>query len=60
MVRKNLVLDKIDEIQNELDRLYSRIPEDTSAQDDLYLQIVSGLKNSLENLQNFVELEEDE
>ena len=59
MVRKNLVLDKIDEIQNELDRLYSRIPEDTSAQDDLYLQIVRGLKNSLENLQNFVELEED-
>ena len=56
MVRKNLVLDKIDEIQNELDRLYSRIPEDTSAQDDLYLQIVRGLKNSLENLQNFVEL----
>ena len=60
MVRKNLVLDKIDEIQNELDRLYSRIPEDTSAQDDLYLQIVRGLKHSLENLQNFVELEEDE
>ena len=60
MVRKNLVLDKIDEIQNELDRLYSWIPEDTSAQDDLYLQIVRGLKNSLENLQNFVELEEDE
>ena len=60
MVRKNLVLDKIEEIQNELDRLYSRIPEDTSAQDDLYLQIVRGLKNSLENLQNFVELEEDE
>ena len=43
MVRKNLVLDKIDEIQNELDRLYSRIQADTSDQDDLYFQIVSGL-----------------
>jgi hypothetical protein len=60
MVRKNLVLDKIDEIENELDRLYARIPEDSSAQDDLYLRIVRGLKNSLENLQNLIELEEDE
>ena len=60
MVRKNLVLDKIDEIQNELDRLYSRIPEDTSAQDDLYLRIVRGLKNSLEALQNLIELEDDD
>jgi|TARA_R110000824_G_scaffold390951_1_gene588462 hypothetical protein len=60
MVRKNFALDKIDEIQNELDRLYSRIPEDTSAQDDLYLRIVRGLKNSLEALQNLIELEDDD
>jgi hypothetical protein len=59
MRRKNEVLDKIDNIQNELDRLYSRIPEDTSSQDDLYLWIVRGLKNSLEGLYNLVELEED-
>ena len=60
MRRKNETLDKIDEIGNELDRLYARIPEDTSAQDDLYLRIVRTIKNSLENLQNLVELEEDE
>jgi hypothetical protein len=59
MRRKNEVLDKIDNIQNELDRLYARIPEDTSAQDDLYLRICRGIKNSLEALQNLVELEED-
>jgi hypothetical protein len=59
MRRKNEVLDKIDNIQNELDRLYSRIPEDISSQDDLYLRIVRGLKNSLEGLYNLVELEED-
>jgi len=60
MRRKNETLDSIDGILNELDRLYARIPEDTSEQDDLYLRIVRGLKNSLENLQNLVELEEDD
>ena len=59
MRRKNETLDSIAYIMNEIDRLYARIPEDTSEQDDLYLRIVRGLKNSLENLQNLVELEED-
>ncbi|MBT4208381.1 hypothetical protein HOE22_08570 [Candidatus Woesearchaeota archaeon] len=59
MRRKNETLDSIAYIINEIDRLYARIPEDTSEQDDLYLRIVRGLKNSLENLQNLVELEED-
>ena len=60
MRRKNVVLDRIDEIQNELDRLYARIPEDTSSQDDLYLRIVRGLKISLDGLYNLVELEEED
>ena len=59
MRRKNATIDKINAIQVEVDRLYARIPEDTSAQDDLYLRICRGIKNSLESLQNLVELEED-
>ena len=59
MRRKNETLDSIAYIINEIDRLYARIPEDTSEQDDLYLRIVRGLKNSLEGLYNLVELEED-
>jgi len=61
MRRKNDVLDKVDSVQNELDRLYYRIPEDTGdVQNDLYLRIVRGLKLMMEDLQNIVELEDDD
>lgn len=60
MRRKHVVLDKINEIQEELDRLYQRIPEDTDERFDLWLRIIRGLKNQLETLENLVELEEED
>tara|TARA_R100000005_G_C4869843_1_gene126908 strand:+ start:64 stop:249 length:186 start_codon:yes stop_codon:yes gene_type:complete len=61
MRRKNEVLDKISTIEEELNRLYDRIPEDTgNVQNDLYLRIVRGLKSQIESLYNLVELEEEE
>ncbi len=59
MRRKNETLDKIDNIQNEIDRLYQRIPEDTDPIYELWLSIIRGIKNSLEDLQNLVELEDE-
>tara|TARA_B100000287_G_scaffold202409_1_gene191132 strand:+ start:3567 stop:3752 length:186 start_codon:yes stop_codon:yes gene_type:complete len=61
MRRKNEVLDKISGLEEELNRLYERIPEDTgNVQNDLYLRIVRGLKSQVEGLYNLVELEEEE
>ena len=59
MRRKNVVLEKIDTFGEELDRLYHRIPEDTNPQYDLWLRIIRNLKGQLEQIQNFVELEDD-
>ena len=60
MRRKNEILDKISSIEEELNRLHDRIPEDTgNVQNDLYLRIVRGLKSQIEGLYNLVELEED-
>ena len=59
MRRKNETLDKIDNIQNEIDRLYQRIPEDTDPIYESWLTIIRGIKNSLEDLQNLVELEDE-
>ncbi len=45
MRRKNEVLDKINYIKDEVDRLHERTPEDTGdARFDLILRIVRGLK----------------
>jgi hypothetical protein len=61
MRRKNDVLDKISTIEEELNRLHDRIPEDTGdVQNDLYLRIVRGLKTQIENLYNLVEIEDEE
>jgi hypothetical protein len=61
MRRKNDVLDKISTIEEELNRLHDRIPEDTGdVQNDLYLRIVRGLKTQIESLYNLVEIEDEE
>ena len=61
MRRKNEVLDKINYIKDEADRLHERTPEDTGdARFDLILRIVRGLKSQVEGLENLVELEEED
>ena len=61
MWRKNEVLDKINYIKDEVDRLHERTPEDTGdARFDLILRIVRGLKSQVEGLENLVELEEED
>jgi hypothetical protein len=61
MRRKNEVLDKINYIKDEVDRLHERTPEDTGdARFDLILRIVRGLKSQVEGLENLVELEEED
>jgi len=60
MRRRIEVLDKISAIEEELNRLHERIPEDTGdVQNDLYLRIVRGIKSQIESLYNLVELEDD-
>ena len=44
MNRKNQVLDALSDTYEELDRLYRLIPEDTSKQYNLWLAIISKLK----------------
>lgn len=61
MRRKNEVLDKINYIKDEVDRLHERTPEDTGdARFDLILRIVRGLKSQIDGLENLVELEEED
>ena len=61
MRRKNEILDKINYIKDEVDRLHERTPEDTGdARFDLILRIVRGLKSQVEGLENLVELEEED
>tara|TARA_X000001036_G_scaffold391333_1_gene389538 strand:+ start:405 stop:590 length:186 start_codon:yes stop_codon:yes gene_type:complete len=61
MRRKNEVLDKINYIKDEVDRLHERTPEDTGdARFDLILRIVRGLKSQVDGLENLVELEEED
>tara|TARA_R100000005_G_C4944349_1_gene167514 strand:- start:159 stop:347 length:189 start_codon:yes stop_codon:yes gene_type:complete len=59
MKNRNKILDLIDTTHEELDRLYSRIPEDFNDEANLQLRIIRGIKNQLDMIQNFVELEED-
>ena len=55
MRRKNEVLDKINYIKDEVDRLHERTPEDTGdARFDLILRIVRGLKSQVDGLENLV------
>jgi hypothetical protein len=60
MRRKNVVLDKINEVQEEVNRLHQRIPEDTDDRFDLWLRIIAGVQKQLEGIENLVELEEED
>jgi|TARA_R110000824_G_scaffold400085_2_gene606831 hypothetical protein len=60
MRRKIEVIDKINSIQLEVERLHERTPEDTGDNRfDLILRITKGLKTMLDDLENIVELESD-
>jgi hypothetical protein len=59
MRNRNKILDLISNLQEELDRLYHRIPEDYNDEADLQLKIIRGIKKQMELIYNFVELEED-
>lgn len=59
MRNRNKILDLISNLQEELDRLYARIPEDFNDEADLQLRIIRGIKKKMELIENFVELEED-
>jgi hypothetical protein len=59
MRNRNKILDLISNLQEELDRLYARIPEDFNDEADLQLRIIRGIKKQIELIENFVELEED-
>ena len=59
MNRKNQVLDALSDTYDELDRLYSLIPEDTNPQFNVWLAIIQKIKSRLDNISNLVELEDD-
>ena len=59
MRNRNKILDLISNPQEELDRLYHRIPEDFNDEADLQMRIIRGIKKQIELIENFVELEED-
>ncbi len=59
MRNRNKILDLISNLQEELDRLYARIPEDFNDEADLQMRIIRGIKKQIELIENFVELEED-
>ena len=48
MRRRNEVLDKVDHVKEELDRLYHRIPIDVNTEFDLQLRIIRGLQEQLD------------
>jgi len=59
MRNRNKVLDLISTLQEEIDRLYHRIPVDVNDEFDLQLRIIQNIQKQLELIQNFVELEAD-
>ena len=59
MRNRNKILDLISVLQEELDRLYARIPEDFNPEAELQLRIIRGIKKQIELIENFVELEAD-
>jgi len=59
MNRKNQVLDQLDYIHEELDRLFRLIPEDTNPTYNVWLAIIQKLKSRLDSISNLVELEDD-
>ena len=59
MRNRNKVLDLISTLQEEIDRLYHRIPVDVNQEFDLQLRIIRGLQSQLDLIYNIVELEAD-
>ena len=59
MRNRNKVLDLISTLQEEIDRLYHRIPVDVNDEFDLQLRIIRGLQSQLDLIYNIVELEAD-
>ena len=59
MRNRNKVLDLISTLQEEIDRLYHRIPVDVNDEFDLQLRIIQNIQKQLELIQNFIELEAD-
>ena len=59
MRNRNKVLDLISTLQEEIDRLYHRIPVDVNDEFDLQLRIILNIQKQLDLIQNFVELEAD-
>ena len=59
MRNRNKVLDLISTLQEEIDRLYHRIPVDVNDEFDLQLKIIQNIQKQLELIQNFIELEAD-
>ena len=54
MRNRNKVLDLIEVLQEEIDRLYHRIPVDVNDEFDLQLRIIRGIQKQLELIQNFI------
>lgn len=59
MRNRNKILDLIDILREELDRLYTRIPEDFNPEAELQLRMIRGIRKQIDMIQNFVELEDD-
>ena len=59
MRNRNKVLDLISTLQEEINRLYHRIPEEVNTEFDLQLKIIRNCQKQLELIQNFIELEAD-
>ena len=59
MRNRNKVLDLISTLQEEIDRLYHRIPEEVNDEFDLQCKIIRNIQKQLELINNFIEVEAD-
>ena len=64
MLRKNLVSDKLDQIQLAVDRLKSSLvvptdPEDVATPTDVIIQQLQQIEDQIDNIINLIELEVD-
>jgi len=59
MRNRNKVLDLISTLQEEIDRLYHRIPEEVNDEFDLQCKIIRNIQKQLDLINNFIEVEDD-
>ena len=64
MLRKNLVSDKLDQLQLAVDRLKSSLvvptdPEDVATPTDVIIQQLQQIEDQIDNIINLIELEVD-